>query len=41
MTAIMYQFQGLPPAASLAQSILLAQLTILRRINTLRLHCDD
>jgi hypothetical protein len=37
MTKVLYYpFQGLPPAPSLTQSILLAQVTILRRLDEIR-----
>ena len=36
MTTTVYPFEGMPPAASLLQSILLAQLTVARRNEMLR-----
>jgi hypothetical protein len=41
MTEVLYYpFQGLPPAPSLTQSILLAQVTILRRLEEIRSQRD-
>jgi hypothetical protein len=41
MTGVVYPFQGPPPAPSLAQSIALAQLTILQRIEDLTVAADQ